>query len=142
MEISDVRRRLRGAIDRARRDAAERRIRSDAAARDYEQFLSEWAVPTVQMLASALAGEGHRFKVFTPAGSVRLASEAAPENFIELALDATQDPPAVMGRISLGRGRRMTSSERPVREGAAVRDLTDEDVLQFLVTEIVPFVER
>jgi hypothetical protein len=35
----------------------------------------------------------------------------------------------------------MITSERPVREGAAISDLTEDDVLTYLVAEIVPFVE-
>ena len=142
MDISEVRRRLRGAIEGARRDAAARRERSDAAHREYETFLAERATPTFRQLASALAGEGHRFKMFTPADSVRLVSERSSDDFIELALDSTSDPPRVVGRASRGRGRRNVTSERPVRDGAAVADLTDEDVLEFLLAEIAPLVER
>jgi hypothetical protein len=141
MDVAEVRRRLRRAIEIARREAADRRGRSDTAARDYEVFLAERAVPTFQQFASALTSEGHPFKMFTPAGSVRLASERSHEEFIELFLDTSQDPPQVLGRSSRGRGRRMITSERPVREGAAISDLTEDDVLTYLVAEIVPFVE-
>ena len=142
MEVSDVRRRVRAAIEAARKAAQERRGRSDDAARDYEQFLRERAVPVFHTFASALVAEGYRFKVFTPADTVRLAAESSGEDYIELALDAEADPPAVVGRMSRGRGRRLVTSERPLKEDAAIADLTDEDVLSFLVTEIAPFVER
>jgi hypothetical protein len=142
MEIAEVRRRLRAAIDRARQDAVARRERSDEAAREYDRFLTERAVPTLQTLAAALTAEGHRFKVFTPAGSVRLASDHAGDDYIELTLDATHDPPVVLGRVNRGRGRRVITIERPVRERTAVVDLTDEDVLDFALSEIGPFVER
>ena len=142
MEVPEVRRRLRAAIDRARHDVQARRDRSDAAARAFEEFLNGRAVPVLQVLASALVAEGHRFKVHTPAGSVRLASERSTDDFIELALDTTQDPPVVVGTVSHGRGRRRVTSERPVRDGVGVADLTDEDVLEFVLSEIGPFVER
>ncbi len=142
MDIPEVRRRLRAAIEVARREAAERRARRDAASRDYDVFLEQRAVPVFQTFAAALAGEGLRFKVFTPAGSVRLASEGAKDDFIELALDTTADPPEVVGRVSRGRGRRMVTSEGPVRSGIAIADLAGEDVLGFLLREILPFVER
>ena len=48
----------------------------------------------------------------------------------------------MVGRTSRGRGRRMVSSERPVRERTAVAELNEEDVLAFLLTEIIPFVSR
>jgi hypothetical protein len=142
MEVSEVRRRLRGAIEQARQQAAARRARVDAASRHYETFLTERAVPLFHTFANALSAEGHLFKVFTPAGSVRLASQKSQEDFIEVVLDTDADPPQALGRISRGRGRRSVSSERPIRRGTAVADLTEDDVLTFLLEEIVPFVER
>lgn len=142
VEISEVRRRVRAAIDTARKGAQERRLRTDQAARDYETFLHDRAVPVCHTVAAALTAEGRRFKVFTPAGTVRLASETSGEDFLEIALDDGVDPPAVVGRVSRGRGRRMISSERPLAEGGQIAQLTEEDVLAFLVSEIVPFVER
>src|SRR5512141_3210482 len=100
MDIPEVRRRLRAAIETARREAAERRARSEVASRDYDEFLGQRAVPVFQTFAAALAGEGLRFKVFTPAGSARLAAEGSKDDFIELALDTTSDPPEVTGRVS------------------------------------------
>jgi hypothetical protein len=142
MEVSDVRRRLRAAIDKARQQAAERRARTDAASREYDEFLTQKAAPLFHQLASALAAEGHHFKVFTPAGSVRLASERRPDEFIELALDDTSDPPQVIGRSSQGRGRRTIAIERPVRDRAAIAELTEDDVLSFVLEQILPMVER
>jgi hypothetical protein len=139
MEVSDVRRRLRAAIETARQQAAARRVRGDQAARDYEAFLGQRAVPVFHQVAAALTAERHLFKVFTPAASARLASDRSPEEFIELALDDSVDPPTVVGRTTRSRGRRMMSSERPIREGAAIADLTEEDVVSFLLHEIVAF---
>jgi hypothetical protein len=142
MEVAEVRRRLRAAIESARKAAQDRRARSDQAARDYEAFLRDVAVPVFQIFASALVAEGHRFKVFTPAESVRLAAESGADDYIEITLDPATDPPVVMGRISRGRGRRSVAAERPIKEHGSVAELTDEDVLTFLASEIGPFVER
>jgi hypothetical protein len=142
MEVSDIRRRVRASIEAARLRATERRARTAEATRDYETFLEQRAVPTFHQLAAALVGEGHLFKVFTPAGSVRLAAERSPEEFIELALDDTVDPPEVVVRTSRGRGRRMVTDVRPLRDRAPIASLTEEDVLAFLLQAIVPFVER
>ena len=141
MEVSEVRRRLLAALEKARQGAADKRVRTDAAAREYEAFLSQRAVPIFRQLAAALTPQGHLFKVFTPVASVRLASERSPEEFIELVLDDTSDPPTVVGRTSRGRGRRVIS-ERALQGGAPVADLTEEDVLTFLLEEIVALVER
>src|SRR5918995_5872336 len=132
MDVPEVRRRLREAIVRARNEAQQRRTRVDAASRDYETFLADRAVPLFHTFASALVGEGLRFKVFTPAGSVRLASEGGGDDYIELTLDTTGDNPQVVGRTNRGRGRRLLSSERPVKDGSDVASLTEEDVLNFL----------
>jgi hypothetical protein len=142
MEVSEIRRRVRAAIESARREAKERRVRSDRAALEYHDFLRDRAVPLFQTVAAALIAEGYRFRVFTPADSVRLASEASGTDFIELSLDATADPPTVIGRTSRGRGSRLVDSQRPVREGMGIAALSDEDVLAFLMEEIVGFVER
>ena len=142
IETSELRRRLRAAVEQARSNAAARRARSDAAKRDYEQFLSAIATPVVHQFANVLSAEGHQFDVGTPADSVRLTSAKAKEDYIEIALDTTEDPPEVVGRTSRGRGRRMITSERAVRERTAVAELNEEDVLAFLLAEIVPFVAR
>jgi hypothetical protein len=142
MEIPEVRRRLRSAIEKARRAAEERRVRTDTAARDYQIFLDQRAVPVFHQLAGALKAEKYAFTVFTPASSVRLASDRSPEEFIELSLDDTSNPPAVLGRTSRGRGRRMTTSERAIGNGAPITDLTEEDVLTFLIEEITSLIER
>lgn len=142
MEVSDVRKQLLQTIDRAKRAAAERRVQADAAARAYEEFLEKVATPVFRMFAMALKAEGHPFAVHTPAGGLRLASDRAGEDFIELALDTTIDPPAVIARVSRGRGHRVISTERPIREGTAVDRLTEDDVLEFLLGEIVAFVVR
>ena len=142
MEVSDIRRRLRASLEAAKRDAQERRVRSDKAAHEYEQFLRERAVPLFHTVTSALAAEGHRFRIFTPADSVRLAAEGSGEDYIEIGLDTTADPPVVVGRTSRGRGRRQIATERPVNGDVPIADLTDEDVLAFLLAELTPFLER
>ena len=141
MDIPEVRRRVRAAIEQARHDAVARRERSDAAARAYDEFLVARAIPALNTVAAALVAEGHRFKIFTPAGSVRLSSERSPDDFVELTLDASEDPPVVLGRSSMSRGRRSLTKERQLR-AAAIGDLTDEDVVSFVLTELVQMLER
>src|SRR5215211_954243 len=105
MEISDVRRRLTATIERAKRNAAERRARNDASAREYGAFLDRIAVPLFRQVANVLKTEGYAFRVFTPTGSVRLMSEAHAEDYIEVALDTSGDRPMVIGSTSISRGR-------------------------------------
>jgi hypothetical protein len=142
MEISDVKRRVFETIERAKRTAADRRTRTDEAAREYDVFLNQIAVPLFRQIANVLKAEGHLFTLFTPGGSVRLMSERSGDDYIELTLDASGPYPEVIGHASRGRGRRVTESVTPLGHGGAVRDLTEEDVLAFVMKELEPFVER
>ena len=100
------------------------------------------AVPTFQTMAGALVAEGHRFKVSTPGETVRLSLERSAEEFVELSLDTQRDEPALVLRSTYGRGRRMVSNERIVREGAQIGALTQEDLVAALLDELLPFIER
>ena len=142
MEVSDIRRRISATIEPARRRPPEGRARTDRAALEYQDFLRDRAVPLFQTVGAALVAEGYRFKVFTPADSVRLAAESSGSDFIELSLDASLDPPGVLGRTSRGRGSRLVSTERPIKENTGIADLSEEDVLAFLMEEITGLVER
>ena len=141
MEISDVRRRVLETIDRARRGAAERRTGADEASQHYAVFLDRVAVPLFRQVAMALKAESYSFTVFTPGGSVRLMSDKGADDYIEIYLDSTGDRPAVVGHSSRSRGRRVIEKEHPIGEGP-VDQLGEEDVLQFLMRELEPLVER
>jgi hypothetical protein len=142
IEISEMRKRLRAAIDQSRRSAAARRAEVDEAAAAYETFLANMAEPLVQMLANALRAEGYPFTVFTPRGGLRLASGRSGEDFIEFALDTTARHPMALLRVNRGRGRRVVQHERPIRGEERIEQLTEEDVIKALLEEISPFVER
>jgi hypothetical protein len=141
MEVSDVKRRIAETIERSKRAAGERRARADEAAREYGDFLDRIAVPLVRQVANVLKVEGYPFGVFTPGGSVRLMSERTSDDYIELTLDTSNDQPAVMGHSRRARGRRIVESEQPIGRGP-IRNLTDEDVLAYLLKELEPFVEK
>ncbi len=138
-DVSLVRRRLRHAIDAARRAGAERRTRTDAAERVYEQFLEGTAIPAFRVVAAALRGEGIGFDVLTPSGGVSLVSARQRSDVIELELDRTTDPPAPNILVTRVRGSRVVRSERPVREDAAMEDLTEDDVIEMLLEELRPW---
>jgi Arc/MetJ family transcription regulator len=142
IEISDMRKRLRAAIDKSRKAADARRIELDQASAAYEEFLVRLAEPLVHMLANALRAEGFAFTVFTPKRGLRLSSSRSAEDFIEFALDTAVPHPTVLLRVNRGRGRRVVQHERPIRGEERIDQLTEEDVLNALMEEIVPFVER
>src|ERR1700741_3767002 len=136
MESSTVRNRLNLLIDAAKRSSAARRARNDEASRAYERVL-EFAVPLFRQIAQALKVSGYPFTVFTPGGSVKLMSDRSAEDYIELSLDPWDERPAVIGHVSRARGRRVIESEHPIAP-KAVHELTEEDVLEFVLKEIVP----
>jgi hypothetical protein len=141
MEISEVRKRVRATIERARRGAADRRQRNDEATRAFTRFLEDIAVPLFKQIANVLEIERYPFTVFTPSGGVRLMSDRSGDDYVEITLDTSGDAPRVTGRISHSRGRRTTDAERVVGSGdpAAV---SEEDLLAFLLKELEPFVEK
>ncbi len=139
MEISEIRKRLNQTMERAKRQAAERRARGDDAGRAFDTFLSTMAVPLFRQVANILRAEGYLFTVFTPSGSVRLMSDRAAEDFIELSLDTAGDRPQVIAHASRSRGRRVLESERAIGEPG---ELTEEAVLEYLLKELEAFVER
>jgi hypothetical protein len=141
METSDVRRRVTATIERARQSAAERRARNDEAAREYGQFLDRTAIPLFRQVADCLK-PGYAFHVFTPSGSVRLMSDARAEDDLALTLDTTGAHPLVMGEVSVARGRRVAASERPIgpADPVPIRELTESDVLDFLLGGLEQFV--
>ena len=141
MEISHVRKRVLETMEYAKKSAAERRVRTDQAGREYEVFLERVAIPLFRQVANVLRAEGYTFTVFTPGGSVRLTSDRAAEDYVEIALDTAGDQPRVIGHSSRARGRRVLESERPIAERTPA-ELTEEDVIAFLLKELEPFVER
>jgi hypothetical protein len=142
VEVSFVRNRLTRAIERARRVAQDRRQRAAETERSYETFLQEVATPVVRMLATALKAEGYLFTVFTPAGRVRLASDKGRDDYIELMIDSTVDPPQVTGLVTYARGSRTVSEEHPLKAGAPPEAITQDDVLEFLLKALEPWLAR
>lgn len=141
METSVVRKRVNDTIELARREASERRTRTDAAARDYGRFLDDVAIPLFRQVAGSLKAGNFSFTVFTPSGSVRLMSDKATEDFIELTLDTAGERPAVVVHVSRARGRRVVASEHTIASDT-IASITDADLLEVVLRELRPFVER
>lgn len=142
MDIALIRKSLLQAIEAAKRDAVERRARTDEATKRYEKFLEETATPVFRSMASALRGEGLLFDVITPLGGVRLVPERTREDGIELSLDSTVDPPQPIIRVTRSRGSRVNQHERPVAGALRLEGLSDEHVVTALLEELRPWLER
>lgn len=142
VEVSQVRNRLRRAIDGARDHAQRRRQHVAEAERAYQVFLDEVATPLVRQLANALKVEGYLFTVFTPGNGLRLASDRGRDDYLEFALDDTSERPQVIARISRTRGSRTLDEERPLKPGISPDAITDEDLLEFLLDALEPWLEK
>ena len=142
MEVSLIRKRLLIAIDQARERSNQRRARTAEAERTYATFLENTAIPVARMLQNALKAEGHAFTVFTPGGGLRLASDRGRDDYIELTLDATGAQPHVLGRIMRTRGSRTIEEERPIGGDVPLGNLSEEDVLNFFLEALAPWLEH
>jgi len=139
VEVSQVRNRLRRAIDGARDHAHQRRQHVAEAEVAYKTFLDEVATPLVRQVANALKVEGYGFTVFTPGNGLRLASDRGRDDYIEFALEDTADRPQVIARISRTRGSRTLDEERPIKPGVSPDAITEEELLEFLLGALEPW---
>ena len=142
MEVSQVNKRVQIAIEKARARAQERRTAATSAEKAYAVFLETVATPVVRQVANALKVAGLGFTIGTPAGGLRMAAERGRDDFIELALDTSGDTPQAVGRVSVTRGSRTIDQITPVKPDTPIEDLTEEDVLEFLVKALEPWLER
>jgi hypothetical protein len=129
-------------MERSKARQQQRRLRTSAAETDFRQFLDAVATPVARQLSQVLKAENFPFTVFTPGSSLRLASDHGRDDFIELSLDTSGDLPQVMGRVSRVRGSRTLTSEQAVKPGARPTEISEEDVLIYLVDALEPWLER
>src|SRR5688572_1188440 len=139
VEISVVRNRLNRAIEASRERSQRRRQQTAAAESAFELFLQNVATPVTKLVANSLKVENYAFTVFTPGGGLRLAYDRGRDDYVEFALDLDSDPPQVMGRTSRTRGSRTLTDEKPVKPGSAVDQISEEDVLGFLLGALEPW---
>jgi hypothetical protein len=138
-DVAVVRKRVRAAIEQARRDQAERRGRVAEAQKNYNTFLDTAAIPAFRMVANILKSEGMHFEVMTPAGGVRLQSERSREDAIEMELDATADPPQPLVTTTRVRGSRVVQADRTIKGSNPLVQLSEDDVIDMLLEELRPW---
>ena len=125
------------------RDRAQRRRQLAADAETaYDGFLANVATPLVKQIANALHAEGYAFTLSTPGRGLRLALDRGRDDFIELVLETDADEPTVIGRIRRTRGSRTIEEERPVKQGASLDHVSEQDLLDFFANALEPWLER
>lgn len=142
MEVSVVRQRLLAAMAQAKSHAQERRTQLAEAERAFAALVANTAVPLARQLAGALKAEKLPFTVSTPEGGLRITSDHGRDDFVELALDTTVDPPCVVVRSRRARGSRTLDEERAVKAGVPIDEIGDVDVLEAFLSALAPWMER
>lgn len=142
LDIGEVRRQVRLAIEAARRDASAHRAQVDEAGKAFEALLEQVAIPLFRQFTSALRSEGLLFRVVTPAGSARIEAERSADNFVEIALDAARRPVALVLRRSYTRGHHTSTDDLVVQEGADLSSVSPSRLLPLLLESFAPFIER
>jgi hypothetical protein len=138
-DVGLLRKRLRAEIDGARRAAATRRERATAAARDFDDLLETRAIPAFRAMANVLRTEGILFEVVTPSGGVRLAGDKNRDDIIELDLDTSVDPPQPLLTTVQARGSRILRTERFLKEGSPISEISEDDILEVLIEQLKPW---
>src|SRR5687768_2872116 len=138
-DVGVVRKRVKAAIDQARRDQAERRERVAEATKAYDTFLETAAIPVFRMFANILKAEGLHFEVMTPAGGVRLQSERNRDDAIEMELDTSADPPQPLVTTTRTRGSRVVRDDRSIKGSNPLVHLSEDDVIETLLEELRPW---
>jgi len=142
MEVSQVNKRVRNAIEDAKAKAQARRNAAASADKAYAAFLETVATPIARQVANALKVAGVGFTLGTPGGGLRLAADRGRDDYVEVVLDTSGELPQASGRVSVTRGSRTIVETLPIKAGAAIEDVTEEDVLEFLVRALEPWLER
>jgi hypothetical protein len=142
VEVSQVNKRVRSAIEGAKAKAQARRNAAASAEKAFQVFLETVATPLARQVVNALKVAGLGFTVGTPGGGLRLAADRGRDDYIEILLDMSGDVPQAAGRVSVTRGSRTLDEIRPIKPGTPIENLTDDDVLEFLVDALEPWLER
>jgi hypothetical protein len=139
MDVAALRKRILRELDRpgaVKATTAERRATGDTARQQFARLLDTTIVPLLKQTADILKAEGDLCRIHTPSDMAKLAFERSPEDFIEIMLD-TAIPPHVIGRSSVRNKKSGTLVEdRIIGVGKEVDEITDEDVVGYLLPEL------
>ena len=124
---------------RPRAATATRRERATAAAREYQQFLEERAIPAFRAIANVL-----RAKV-SPSKSRRRSAACAswptrgattPSNSNSIPASILREPLLITVQ---SRGSRILRTERLVKEGSPISEISEDDLVELLLDQIKPW---
>jgi hypothetical protein len=75
----------------------------------------------------------------TPLDRVRLVADKNRDDTIELELDTSLDPPQPLLITVQSRGSRILRTERLVKEGSPISEISEDDLVELLLDQIKPW---
>ena len=142
MELVQIRRRVQARLADIKRAAAERREKVAAAERAYGTFLASVATPTINAVAQSLSAEGYPYRVTTPGSAVRMSSDRSSRAYLEVRLDTAGAVPQLIAEVGRERGSRVFTDEHPICRGLPIDVVTDEQLLNELLSLMSEMIER
>ena len=142
MEIVQIRRLVQARLADIKRAAAERREKVAAAERAYGTFLASVATPTISAVAQSLSAEGYPYRVTTPGSAVRMSSDRSSRAYLEVRLDTAGATPQLLAEVGRERGSRVFTDEHPICRGLPIDVVTDEQLLNELLSLMSEMIER
>ncbi len=142
MEIVQIRRLVQARLADIKRAAAERREKVAAAERAYGTFLASVATPTITAVAQSLSAEGYPYRVTTPGSAVRMSSDRSSRAYLEIRLDTAGAVPQLIAEVGRERGSRVFTDEHPICRGLPIDAITDEQLLDALLSLMSEMIER
>ena len=103
---------------------------------------SNVAVPLARQVANVLKAEGRSFTVSTPGRTVRIETDRGRDDYVEISLNTDVDPPSVVAHIRHTRGSRTIDEERALKSGAPPDEISEDELLEFLLRALEPWIER
>jgi len=142
MELVQIRRLVQARLADIKRAAAERREKVASAERAYGTFLASVATPTINAVAQSLSAEGYPYRVTTPGSAVRMSSDRSSRAYLEVRLDTAGATPQLLAEVGRERGSRVFTDEHPICRGLPIDVVTDEQLLNELLSLMSEMIER
>ena len=138
-DVAVVRKRVKSAIEQARRDQAERRGRVAEAQKSYDTFLETAAIPVFRMIANVLKSEGLHLRS-DDAGRRRAAAVRAQPRRRHRDGARYDRGSAAAARHDHPRARQpRVQTDRSIKGSNPLVQLTEDDVIEMLLEELRPW---
>jgi hypothetical protein len=133
---------VQAAITAAReRSQLHRQAVADAEA-SYDRFLADVAVPLARQVANAFKAEGYSFTVSTPGRGVRIASDRGATTTWTSARHRRRAAAWSSGTSDTRAAHARSTKSIRSRQGAAPSQISEEELLEFVMRALQPWIDR